>query len=160
MSMSKGKNPVRSGSRRKSRETYFTLVQAEKMLPLVTHIVDDVRARWSKLTEMEKEIEALERRKRELDWPERQRRYQIQDEITKEHKLLKDTALELESLDVVLVDPVHGEAAFPTVINDEKAYFVWRVGSDQVRWWCFTNEPKRRPIPEAWRKVTELESKA
>jgi hypothetical protein len=45
-----------------------------------------------------------------------------------------------------------GETAFPTQVQGRKAYFVWRVGAENVKWWCFANEPQRRVIPESWRK--------
>src|SRR4029077_12410817 len=93
------------------------------MLPLVTHIAEDIQARWQWLLELEKEQNDLERRKRDLSWPERSRRYQVSDEITSEQAKLRDSVLELEDLNVILVDPIVGETAFPTQVQGRKAYF-------------------------------------
>ncbi len=162
MSMPKGKKPTRSAKSRKAPAPLFLLSQAETMLPLVTHIAEDIQARWQRLLELEKEQNDLERRKRDLSWPERSRRYQVSDEITSEQAKLRDSVLELEDLNVILVDPIVGETAFPTQVQGRKAYFVWRVGAENVKWWCFANEPQRRVIPESWRKPTpsvEVEQK-
>lgn len=152
MSMPKGKKPTRAAKSRKAPANLFLLSQADTMLPLVTHIAEDIQARWQRLLELEKEQIDLERRRRDLTWPERSRRYAVNDEITSEQNKLRDSVLELEDLNVILVDPVVGETAFPTLVQGRKAYFVWRVGADVVKWWCFANEPQRRVIPESWRK--------
>jgi hypothetical protein len=152
MSMPKGNKPARTSSRRRSRSNLFQLQQAEAMLPLVSHIMEDVQNCWQHLLVLEKEQDDLDKRRRDLSWPERSRRYQVSDEIAGGQGRLRDAALELEQLNVVLVDPVYGECAFPTLVQGRKAYFVWRVGADSVKWWCFANEPQRRVIPESWRK--------
>ncbi len=128
------------------------------MLALVSHIMEEVQNCWQHLLQLEKEQDDLERRKRELSWPERSRRYQVADEIASEQARLRDAAIELESLNVILVDPVYGEVAFPTQVQGRKAYFVWRVGADSVKWWCFANEPQRRLIPDSWRSPKETAS--
>ncbi len=158
MSMSKGKKPTRASSKRRARNQLFQLSQADAMLPLVAHVVEEVQTCWQRLLQLEKEQDDLERRKRDLNWPERSRRYQVADEIASEQARLRDAAVELEDLNVVLVDPVYGEVAFPTQVQGRKAYFVWRVGADGVKWWCFANEPQRRVIPETWRKPKVAES--
>lgn len=158
MSMPKGKKPARASSRRRSRLKLFQLHQAQAMLALVSHIMEEVQNCWQHLLQLEKEQDDLERRKRELSWPERSRRYQVADEIASEQARLRDAAIELESLNVILVDPVYGEVAFPTQVQGRKAYFVWRVGADSVKWWCFANEPQRRLIPDSWRSSKETAS--
>lgn len=158
MSMSKGKKPTRASSKRRARHQLFQLSQADAMLPLVARVVEEVQNCWQRLLQLEKEQDDLERRKRDLDWPERSRRYQVADEIASEQGKLRDAAVELEDLNVVLVDPVYGEVAFPTQVQGRKAYFVWRVGAEGVKWWCFANEPQRRVIPETWRKPKVAES--
>jgi hypothetical protein len=113
--------------------------------------MEEVQNCWQHLLQLEKEQDDLDRRRHGLGWPERSRRYQVADEIASEQARLRDAALELEQLNVILVDPVYGEVAFPTMVQGRKAYFVWRVGADKVKWWCFANEPQRRVIPDSWR---------
>jgi hypothetical protein len=151
MSMPKGKKPAKTAKGKKTASNLFLLSQADAMLPLVKQIAEDIQSRWQRLVDLEKEQIDLERRRRDLSWPERSRRYAVNDEITTDQNKLRDSVLELEDLNVILVDPVVGEAAFPTMVQGRKAYFVWRVGAETVKWWCFANEPQRRVIPENWR---------
>jgi hypothetical protein len=151
MSMPKGKKPAKAHKGKKASSALFLLSQADTMLPLVKQIAEDIQGRWQRLVELEKEQIDLERRRRDLTWPERSRRYAVNDEITSEQNKLRDSVLELEDLNVILVDPVVGETAFPTMVQGRKSYFVWRVGAEHVKWWCFANEPQRRVIPESWR---------
>ncbi|HMO35065.1 MAG TPA: DUF2203 family protein [Gemmatales bacterium] len=160
MSMPKGKKPAKATRGKKGSNHLFLLSQADAMLPLVKVIAEDIQKRWQHLVELEKEQIDLERRRRELDWPQRSRRYAVNDEITTEQGKLRDSVLELEDLNVILVDPVVGETAFPTMVQGRKAYFVWRVGAEQVKWWCFANEPQRRIIPESWRVPAETNTTA
>jgi hypothetical protein len=155
MSMPTGKKPTKAAKSKKASAHLFLLSQADTMLPLVTHIAEEIQSHWQRLVELEKEQIDLERRRRDLTWPERSRRYAVNDEINTEQAKLRDSVLELEDLNVILVDPVVGEAAFPTMVQGRKAYFVWRVGADNVKWWCFANEPQRRVIPDSWRAKTE-----
>ena len=52
MSMPKGKKPTRAAKSRKAPSPLFLLSQAEAMLPLVTHIAEDIQARWQRLLEL------------------------------------------------------------------------------------------------------------
>jgi hypothetical protein len=123
------------------------LTAARKMLPLVARIVEEIQARWRRLNQLETEQGDLERRRRLLDWPQRSRRYQITEEIAGEQRGLQEAVAELEQLDVVLVDPDAGEAAFPTVIQGKRGYYLWKVGADDIGWWCYADDPIRHRIP-------------
>ena len=59
------------------------LPTVQKMLPLVRRIVADLLAAEQDNGSLLWELEGLDRNRRTLTWPERQRRYQIQDEITR-----------------------------------------------------------------------------
>lgn len=158
MSKPKGKNPARSSQRRSTVRAYLTLAEAEARLPLVRLIAANVQARWTRLARLEREQADLERRRLNLDWPERSRRYEITDEIARERQQLQEEVTELEQVQGILVDPVQGEVAFPAVVQSRSAYFVWSLGDDRIHWWCFANEPNRRPIPPAWRKKADAGS--
>ena len=159
MSKPKGSNPTRAGKRRVVKPVNFNLAQAERMLPLVAHVTEDLQARWGRIAKLEREQADLDRRRLKLSWPERARRYDLNDEIALERHGLNSDLAELETLEVVLVDPGHGEIAFPTIIQGKRAFYVWRVGSENVNWWCFANEPQRHGIPVSWRnKKQSLEA--
>ena len=53
MSMPKDKKPTRAAKSRKAPAPLFLLSQADTMLPLVTHIAEDIQSRWQRLVELE-----------------------------------------------------------------------------------------------------------
>src|SRR5262245_42596276 len=109
MSRQKNKHSAGPGTRQKTTRSGISLTAAQKMLPLVSHIVNEIQTRWNRLSELEAEQGDLDKRRRGLGWPERSRRYQIGEEITAEQRLLQETVAELEQLDLVLVDAIQGE---------------------------------------------------
>lgn len=155
MSKPKGKNPTRTSEKRSAAPTNFTLSQADRMMPLVKHITVEIHDRWKQLQDLEREQEDLDRRRLKLEWKDRNRRYSITDEINQVRRRLQEAGAELEGLKVLMVDPLEGEIAFPTLIHGRRAYYVWRLGMDHVHWWCYANEPNRRIIPTSWRKKKE-----
>ena len=61
------------------RETAMNLLTARRMLPLVQRIVADILSHQKSLERLQPEQERLDRQRRDLRWPQRQRRYQLQD---------------------------------------------------------------------------------
>jgi hypothetical protein len=122
------------------------------MLPLVERILTDLRARQGILERLAPEQLRLDRQKRDLSWPERQRRYQIQDEIAVAEQDLQETVDELSNLGVALLDAETGRVGFPTMVNNRRAYFSWRPGENGLHSWHFAEESVCRPIPAAWLK--------
>jgi hypothetical protein len=149
MSTSQNKSRTQPSKIRKVTGNTVTFTQARRMLPLVTKIVTDIRDHWKTITGLEVEQADLDRRRRSLEWPERKRRYQIGEDIAAEQRRLQETASELEQLNVLLIDPVKGEVAFPTVLGGRKAYFIWLLGETDPSSWCFADEPERHPIPSS-----------
>src|SRR5207249_1250111 len=75
------------------------------MLPLVGRVAVDIVRYHDQLTRLQPERARLERARRMLAWPERSRRYQLQEEMTAVENDLRDALAELEVLGVVLLDP-------------------------------------------------------
>jgi hypothetical protein len=153
----KGSPKRASNSPRRTARTpvLMELPTVERMLPLVQRIVADLLASEQENGSLLWELEGLDRNRRELNWPERQRRYYIQDEITRVKDRRKDVEAELTVLGVDLVDAVHGRVGFPTIVNAKPAYFSWQPGDVGVGFWHFAEgDVRRRPIPENWRAPT------
>ncbi|MFO0809381.1 MAG: DUF2203 family protein [Gemmataceae bacterium] len=149
-------NPSRAS---KGSGIVLDLPTVSKMLPLVKQIVADLLSLEQKLGSFLWEREGLDRDRNQLSWPERKRRYYVQDEIAGlEHKR-KELKSELEGLGVRVIDSVHGRIGFPTIVNTRPAYFSWQVGEDEVGYWHFAGDhAKRRAIPASWLKETPLAS--
>src|SRR6516164_5213106 len=118
------------------------------MLPLVGRIVADVMRGHEQLAQLRPEQERLDRQRHTLAWPERSRRYQVQEEIAAVEKDLRKVYAELEGLGVAVLHGPSGLVGFPTIVNDRRAYFSWRPGEDGGVFWSFAGDPGRHTVPE------------
>lgn len=126
------------------------LATARGMLPYVRSIVTDVVQTCEKLSRLTPEQELLDDSRRALSWEGRQRRYALHDELRQTEEHLAAGVAELESLGVRFADRSRGVVDFPTRINGRAAAFHWQLGEDSLRFWRYSGEDLRRPIPEDW----------
>ena len=138
------------------KEITLDLTTARQMLPLIKSIVSDIVTSRTALNHLAPEQERLDRHRRDLVWQERQRRYQVTDEIAAVEKTLTTAMGELNGLGVSLVDEVVGEVDFPRKINGRAAAFTWKLGDDGVRHWHYQGEEQLRTIPTDWDQVTPI----
>ncbi len=134
------------------RDKVLTWTAASRMLPLVRHIVADVMDCQTRLAKMQTEKDRLDRHRHDLSWPERSRRYQLQEEIAGGEGRLRDSLGELDGLGALL-DRETGQVAFPTMVNKQRAFFSWRPGEEALAFWHYAAESERQPIPSNWTKV-------
>src|SRR5438105_3010200 len=80
------------------------LPTVRKMLPLVRQIISDLLEAEQKLGGLLWEQGGLDRNRKDLTWPERQRRYFLLDEANKLEQRRKDTISELKELGVAVLD--------------------------------------------------------
>jgi hypothetical protein len=144
--------PNRAGNsagkpRRKEEAATLDLPTARQMLPLVRSIVSDIVTSREALSRLVPEQERLDRHRRDLVWQERQRRYQVSEEIRTAEAALTNASAELTALGVGLVDADAGEVDFPTRINGRPAAYNWKYGEDGVVHWHYAGEEQRRPVP-------------
>lgn len=152
MSASKGFRTPDASDNTEHVEANLNLKTVQRMLPLVQRIVNDILASQKSLRHLQPEEEALDRKKRVLAWPERQRRYQVKDELASADLCLQDALTELRELGVTLLDGDQGRVGFPTMVNNRRAYFSWHTGEDGLHSWQYADEDLTRPIPLAWLK--------
>jgi hypothetical protein len=147
-------------SRSTGREAIvLDLPTVRKMLPLVRHVVAELLTIEHQVGPLLWEQEGLERNRRNLSWPERQRRYHLQDEVARLDQQRRDAVAELRGLGVQVIDPTYGRVGFPTIVNTKPAYFSWQPGEEDVGYWHFAGDSdRRRPIPLSWTKEAPLTS--
>jgi hypothetical protein len=160
MNGSKGNAAFNASERPERRDIVLNLNTAQRMLPLVQRVVDDVLADRKVLDRLQPEQDRLDRHKRELVWQERQRRYQVHEEIARAEHHLSVALEELNILGVLLLEPDTGRVGFPTLVNDRRAFFSWQPGEVTLSSWHFAEETAARPIPPAWWKVAEISMSA
>jgi hypothetical protein len=142
-----------SAGKPRKKEVTLDLTTARQMLPLVRSIVTDILNSRRALNKLAPEQDRLDRQRRDLVWQERQRRYQITDEIAAAEKAWSAAVGELNELGLTLVDDELGEVDFPTKVNGRQAAFSWVAGEDALRHWHYADEESRRPIPADWDKT-------
>jgi len=141
-------NPSRSSNR---GGIVLDLPTVRKMLPLVRHIVADLLAVERQMGTLLWEQAGLNRERHTLSWPERQRRYFVQDEVNRLEQQRADAVGELKVLGVAVIDAAHGRIGFPTIVNTKPAFFSWQDGEEEVGYWHFAGDTdRRRPIPPSW----------
>jgi hypothetical protein len=123
---------------------------AGAMLPLVGRIAADVVRLHDRLARIGPEKERLDRMRHTLAWPDRARRYELQEEADALLKELQEAGAELETLGVALLHGPSGLVGFPTVVNDRPAYFSWRPGEERLAFWNYADDLIRRPVPTSW----------
>src|SRR2546426_11465788 len=116
-------NTANASERPDRRETAMNLITARRMLPLVQRIVGDILHDRQELARLHPEQGRLDRQRRDLRWPERQRRYQLREEIMALERHLQEATVELQTLALALLDPLMGRIGFPTIVNDRRAFF-------------------------------------
>ncbi len=133
-----------------THDRILTWTAANRMLPLVQRIVADVLGCQQRLATAQPEKERLDRHRKDLSWPERARRYQLDDEIAGDEQTLRAAYGELNGLGITLLDYDSGRVGFPTRVNNRRAYFSWVSGEETLSFWQYTDEEERRPIPASW----------
>jgi hypothetical protein len=127
----------------------FTVARANKALPLVTRIVDDVVGKFASLKELERERTKAKHEHRETI--ERQM-FDLEGEIERH-------VAELEAIGVELKDPAKGLLDFLAHDGKSPIYLCWMKGEPEVAWWhpLETGFAGRRPVgdlPKAVRGET------
>jgi hypothetical protein len=127
------------------------------MLPLVGRIAADVVRQYDRLAHLRPERTLLECRRRSLHWPERSRRYELDEEIAAAERDLAQARAELEGLGLALLHGPSGLVGFPTIVNDRRAFFSWRPGEEGLGFWNFAGDSERHPVPDSWTKPAATE---
>jgi len=156
MNGSTGNTASNAPERPERRDTVMSLVTARRMLPLVERVVRDILDQQIILDRLNPEQDRLDRHRRDLVWLERQRRYQIREEVAVAEKHMRGALDELQGLGLALLDADTGRIGFPTIVNDRRAFFSWQPGEENIRSWHFVEEGTCRPIPASWLKAGEI----
>jgi hypothetical protein len=128
----------------------FTIEQARAMLPLLRLIVTDIALAHRELTERKSIVRKVQRQH------ERKPRFHIYgDEVSEIHEDLKEEEAhldqyvnELEGLGVVLRSAHDGIVDFPTIVDNQAAFYTWQMDQSDVVDFHFADESPadRKPI--------------
>ncbi|MEC9091579.1 MAG: DUF2203 family protein [Planctomycetota bacterium] len=114
---------------------YFTAADANAMIPLVKLILADVVSLANELVERQNRLDSIgygSFQRSELYGDELE---QIEKTLDRDKYRLQELLEELYDLGVHPCEPIKGIVAFPTRINDEVAFFTWKIGDSEVALW-------------------------
>ncbi|MEZ6120382.1 MAG: DUF2203 domain-containing protein [Pirellulaceae bacterium] len=140
------------------RHKYFTVEQANSMLPLIRAIVSDLVALWHDVSERKRRLESLAegRTFRSPDVYSEEVEF-VEQQLERDVERLRAYLDELRELGV---EPqgFDGVIEFPTMMDGRLAYLSWKFGEPQISYWhdAEGNSPGRLPLPAATETVTSL----
>lgn len=118
--------------------TLFTVASANKALPLVRAIVQDIVDLYGNVREREQRLNGMRRGstgKAQHDDPYNEEVEQIRTELEKDVEKLEGFVEELAELGVEFKDPVMGLVDFPGTLNGQEVYLCWKLGETAVEFW-------------------------
>ncbi len=134
----------------KKRPKVFTVQEANATLPLVRAIVGDLVRLGKEVYERRRRLAALlEGRLSEENDPYREELVQIERELAKDNRQLREYADELRQLGILSTGSTEGWVDFPTVIDGRNVFLCWRYGEREVLHWHARRADHRHRLPLA-----------
>ena len=118
---------------------YFTVEEANRRLPLVRAIVDDIVALFHEVHDRKERLTRIRQSSRTAAHaalnPYEEELEQIERDLEKDIDRLDGYAKELKDLGVELKDYANGLVDFPTMIDGREAYLCWKRGEEEIGYW-------------------------
>jgi len=133
---------------------FFTLQQAERLLPEVESTIQDAIAAKSGYEEAEEEMQNFSRRIMMLGGVrvDHTQVLEYRDRRESNALLLKAAMEKIEEIGCLVKDLDIGLLDFPTLLRGEEVYLCWKLGETGIHFWHGINEgyQGRKPIDEAF----------
>lgn len=114
----------------------FTVDEANAMLPLVRAIAKDVSELYHDLIERQRRLDLLTgRRDIEVGDPYSDELVEMERELEADQRRLREYVEELQHLGVELKGPADGLLDFPSEMDGRIVYLCWKLGEPEVAHW-------------------------
>jgi hypothetical protein len=132
---------------RPGRGKMYTVAEANASLPLVRAIVGDLVELSRNVIERRHRLSLLRGGAERRD-PYQEELAQIEEELQKDGRRLREYVDELRDLGIEPTNGAEGLVDFPALVDGRKAFLCWKLGEPEVRYW---HEPsagyrQRRPL--------------
>jgi hypothetical protein len=115
---------------------YYTVEEANAMLPLLRSILRDITALATDLRERHERLSRFQRAGKEVSKDAYQEEVEpVQEQFERDQERMKDYEDELRKLNVELKDYFTGLVDFPCWMNGHEVYLCWRLGEPEVAYW-------------------------
>lgn len=131
-------------------DKYFTVDEANAMLPLIRSIVTDICSIFKQVTGRRSDLHRLLRKgKRSAGTQYEDEMAESRADLQEEYERIWRYRAELEALGVLLRQPEEGLIEFPTLIGGREAYLCWKLGDEEICSWRDGSSPHspQRPLP-------------
>ena len=119
-----------------SGKKYFSVSEANAMLPLVRAIVGDITELAGTVRDRQERLARLKPTNRRAPGDAYQEELdQVQAAIERDHDRMRELLTELTELGIELKDPFTGLIDFPCWMNNREVYLCWRHGETSVAYW-------------------------
>lgn len=138
-----------AASARPSTKKYFTVAEANAMLPLVRRIVGDIAALTAELRDRKMRLLRLQSREG-LDAAAREEVERIEADTDRAEAQMWAYVEELDNLKIELKDPLTGLIDFPSRRDGREVYLCWKLGEPAVAYWhdLHSGFAGRRPVAD------------
>ncbi len=120
----------------RGRRESFTVSEANATLPLVRVIVGDLAALSREVIERRRRLSFLMAGRDPNDGDlYHQELVQIEDELEKDKRQLREYVEELRAIGVELINGPEGLVTFPSTLEDRKVCLSWKLGEREVLYW-------------------------
>ncbi len=133
-----------------SATRWFSVDQANAMLPLVRAITEDMVQLGRELFDRQQRLEYLKSAHRGSgDDPYVEELLQIEQELERQREKLAGYVGELQELGVEPKSATEGLIDFPAVIEGRPVYLCWKLGESELRYWHELDAgfAGRQPLP-------------
>jgi hypothetical protein len=125
-----------AASKRASKRKYFTVGQANAMLPLLRAILRDVTQLALELRDRHDRLQRLRSGEGSTLGPaHREEVEEIEAEFERGRERMQDYLHELDGLGIELKDPFTGLVDFRSLMDDREVFLCWRMDEPKVAHW-------------------------
>jgi hypothetical protein len=114
--------------KQRTRKKYFTLPEANAVLPLARSIVRDISELANSLQERFDRLTA----EGELVGANRE---ELEQELEQDQEKMRDYVQEIQALGIELKDFHAGLIDFPSRMGNREVYLCWKLGEPEVSYW-------------------------
>ena len=111
------------------KKRVFSVQQANRTLPLVQRIVQDILQVSRKVGDYQEQFESLQAQ------GDSTHAELAMSELSEARELYRNFCQELSALGCSLCDEVSGTVEFPAVVNDRQVILSWRLGEPEIIHW-------------------------
>jgi hypothetical protein len=125
-----------AAAKRANKRKYFTLDQANAMLPLLRAILRDVTELAQELRDRHERLKVLHNREDgKLSPAHREEVEEMEAEFERGRERMQDYMKELDGLGIELKDPFTGLVDFRSLMDGREVYLCWRMDEPKVAHW-------------------------